>query len=152
MEIKEKRTYEELLSIFNSQATIIYNDEDNTLKAELNLDDNIDKYYKYLFLKSINNTRKVSGSKHGPHITIYNPKFQDGCHPDDLAKYNGLVVNFHYNPENIFRGGFTKGFEGYYLPIKSAEIDKIKKELGIVEKDDYKGLHVTLFTNKAFLK
>lgn len=57
--------------------------------------------------------------------------------------YNNKLIEFEYDNYAI-RGGFTKGFIMFYLKVYSEEIDKMKKDLNIVDNDGFRGLHITL--------
>jgi hypothetical protein len=85
---------------------------------------------------------------YGAHITITNPKLHSNVNYN-LAKkkYDGKVVSFKYDV-NPVRGGLTKGFVMFYLRVFSDQIESIKNDLNVVEHDGYKGMHITLGTNK----
>lgn len=131
--------------MFNSIAKVKYDSENDILRAELF--DDLVNYYKFLYLKDSWNINKMWTARYGPHISIYSPRH----YPDilgDKSQYNNLIIQFQYNPEHIFRGGQNSGHIGYYLPIISKDLDKIKQQLKIVDNVHFRGLHVSLFTNK----
>lgn len=130
--------------MFNSTAIVKYDSRQDVLRAELS--DDLDKYYKFLYLKDSWNVNKMWTARHGSHISIYNPQFH-GI-KSGTERLNNQTITFEYNPEEIFQGGFTKGFIGFYLPIKSLDIERIKATLEIIETATFKGLHISLFTNK----
>lgn len=134
--------------MFNSTAIVKYDFKQDVLRAELS--DDLDKYYKFLYLKNSYNINKMWTARYSSHISIYNPQFH-GI-KSGAKQFNNQIITFEYNPEEIFQGGFTKGFTGFYLPIKSLDIERIKTILEIVEPLTFKGLHISLFTNKHLKK
>ena len=84
---------------------------------------------------------------HEAHVTIANVKFHDNIDWKKAQKYHNKEIVFEYDPY-LIRGGYTKGFVMFYLKVFSEEIDKIKKDLDIIERDTYKGLHLTVATSK----
>ncbi len=80
---------------------------------------------------------------HNAHITITNPKFHKDVNWQRAVYYDGERVDFQYDPYMI-RGGYTKGFIMFYLKVYSETIDNMKKDLNIIEKDSYRGLHITI--------
>lgn len=80
----------------------------------------------------------------GSHITIANSK-----HHDDVdwawayKQYHGKKIAFEYD-EDVIIGGRRKGFVMFYMKVFSEEIEQIKKNIGVIENNSYRGLHVTL--------
>lgn len=112
------------------------------------LDKDFSDYYIKLF-KSYEfnfNITKVSAPRYGPHVSIFIPAFHKT--KKNLEVYIDKIVSISYSPEEIYEGG-TK-FMGYYLPIYSQDIEKIRDEIG-VENNYQNRLHLCLFNNKAFI-
>ena len=87
-------------------------------------------------------------SKHRAHITLANSKLHknvDYQKAHDL--YHGQIVSFDYDP-NMVRGGLTKGFVMFYIKVFSKDLTRIKQQIGVVENDGYKGLHITVGNGK----
>jgi hypothetical protein len=85
---------------------------------------------------------------YGAHITIANFKLHSNVDYNKAKKlYDGKIVAFEYDV-NPVRGGLTKGFLMFYLHVFSKQIEAIKDDLKIVERANYKGMHITLGTNK----
>jgi hypothetical protein len=85
---------------------------------------------------------------HGAHITITNSKFHKDVRWDLAKDYHGKPIEFEYDPY-LIQGGFTKGFIMFYLKVFSDEIDQMKQELGIREREGYRGLHLTISNGKG---
>ena|SRR6478736_9178217 len=106
------------------------------------------RYYLWLYNKSTYNFYAMTTSRFGAHISIT----LDGIHnfnDSALKKYVGKTIVFYYDPRQIYSGGRRKGFLGFYMPIKSEDIDLIRKELGIPN-DLRNSLHISLFNDKSF--
>jgi hypothetical protein len=89
---------------------------------------------------------------HYGHITLANKKLYTGVDYQQAAdSYHGQIVDFMYDV-NAVRGGYTKGFVMFYLKVYSEELDDIKRKLNIVDRYDYRGLHITLGNSKAGLR
>lgn len=84
---------------------------------------------------------------HSAHVTLANPKIHKGVDWQRAEYYDGEKVQFEYDPY-LIRGGYTKGFIMFYLKVYSEELDKIKKDLNIIENDKYRGLHLTVNNSK----
>lgn len=85
---------------------------------------------------------------HSPHITVANSKFHPKINWKKALNYHGKEVEFDYDVDMI-QGGFRKGFIMFYLKVFSEELDDIKRDLGIVEGPNYKGLHITIANSKG---
>lgn len=89
---------------------------------------------------------KMNTPMHGAHITIASPvlhKLSKENWRKAIDQYHKKTVDFTYD-EYIVEGGYKKGFIMYYLRVYSDELDAIKKELGIVDGNNYRGLHLTI--------
>lgn len=91
---------------------------------------------------------KMNTPMHGAHITIVSPKIHSGINWKKAMNHHGKKIEFEYD-EYLVEGGYTKGFLMYYLRVQSDEIDKIKKEIGLVDNARYRGLHLTIANGKA---
>ena len=80
---------------------------------------------------------------HNAHITVANEKFHKDVDWKKAEYYDGEEIDFEYDP-HLIQGGYTKGFIMFYLKVYSEELDKMKKELNIVDSDGYRGLHLTI--------
>jgi hypothetical protein len=84
---------------------------------------------------------------HDAHITVANEKFHKDVDWKKAEYYDGEEIEFEYDPY-LVRGGYTKGFIMFYLKVYSEELDKMKKELNIVDSEGYRGLHLTVANGK----
>jgi hypothetical protein len=80
---------------------------------------------------------------HGGHITITQIKINKSFGFKSYKHLSGKIINFEYNPD-IIVGGQSKGFMNFWMKVRSAEIDKLMKDLGIVQ-----NLHVTVSNTKG---
>jgi hypothetical protein len=80
---------------------------------------------------------------HGAHISIALASKHKKVNWQRAEYYDGEEIEFEYDPY-LIRGGYTKGFIMFYLKVYSETIDKLKKELNIVDSDGYRGLHLTI--------
>ena len=80
---------------------------------------------------------------HGAHISIALASKHKKVNWQRAEYYDGEEIEFEYDPY-LIRGGYTKGFIMFYLKVYSEAIDKIKKELNIVDSEGYRGLHLTI--------
>lgn len=111
--------------------------------VDLSLD--IVRYYNWFISKEY--WIRMQTPMHGAHITVANTKFHENIDWDAAQKYHNTQIEFEYDP-NMVRGGYTKGFIMFYLRVFSKAIENMKKEMGIVEGQNYKGLHLTLANSK----
>jgi hypothetical protein len=111
----------------------------------LNLSDDFIDYYNWFITKKY--WVKFQTPMHGAHITIANKIFQHAVDWEAADFYHGKEVSFEYD-SYIIEGGYTKGYIMYYIKIFSPDIDFMKYDLGIEDKDDYRGLHITLANQK----
>jgi hypothetical protein len=84
---------------------------------------------------------------HGSHITIFSQKHHAKVNWGKAMSYHKQEVEFKYDPY-LIEGGYRKGFLMYYLRVFSSEIDQMKKKLGIVDGENYRGLHLTVANGK----
>ncbi len=81
---------------------------------------------------------------HGSHITIANDKLHKNVNwAWAYKKYHGKTIEWEYD-EDMIIGGFRKGFYMFYMKVFSKDMEDIKKDIGVRENDEYRGLHVTL--------
>lgn len=132
--------------MYTSNAKIEYNFDTDILKANLFPNDDLLNYYKFLYYKNSFNVNQMWTPRYDGHITIYRPKTH-GFICNNPARYHEDIVSFKYDPTEIYEGGFTKGFIGFYMPVYSKDIDQIKQYLGIPESLE-DSLHLSLFNNK----
>ena len=104
------------------------------------------EYYNYFITREY--WIKLHLPLHGSHITIANKKLHAGVKWDSAMKYHNRIVEFEYD-EYLIRGGYTKGFIMFYIKVYSVMIDNMKKDLKIVERPDYRGLHITISNGKS---
>lgn len=79
---------------------------------------------------------------HSGHITICNVKINKSFGFKSYKHLNGKVLNFEYNPD-IIVGGKSKGFMNFWMKVRSDEIDKLLKQLGVTQ-----DLHITISNTK----
>lgn len=84
---------------------------------------------------------------HGSHVTIFSEKHHSKVDWSKAVWYDKKEIEFEYDPY-LIEGGYRKGFLMYYLKVFSAEIDQMKKRLGIVDGEAYRGLHLTVANGK----
>ena len=131
------------IKLFEANAKIEYSK--GVLRAVLPWD--FSRYYKKLFSYFCYNTVRMAAPRYAPHISIFIPEFHQT--KENLEKYIEKMVKIEYSPEEVYLGG--KAFLGYYWPIYSEDIKKIRNEIG-VENNYINRLHLCLFNNKAFIK
>jgi len=128
--------------MFEANAKIEYTK--SVLRAVLSKD--FSSYYIKLFKYSEGQEIKVAAPRYFAHVSIFIPQFHQT--EKDLNIYVDKIVKINYSPLEIYKGGRT--FVGYYLPIYSEDIEKIRDEIG-VENNYENRLHLCIFNNKAFL-
>jgi hypothetical protein len=84
---------------------------------------------------------------HGSHVTIFNQKHHAKVNWQKAMWYDKKEVDFDYDPY-IIEGGYRKGFLMYYIKVMSEELDRMKKKLGIIDGENYRGLHLTIANGK----
>jgi hypothetical protein len=126
-------------------ATGIVSVDKESERIVVDLSDDFIDYYNWFITKRY--WVKFQKPMHGSHITIANKMFQHSVDWEDANFYHGEELSFEYDPY-IVEGGYTKNFIMYYIKVFSPDIDFIKYDLGIEEKLDYKGLHITLAHQK----
>lgn len=84
---------------------------------------------------------------HGSHVTIFNEKLHSKVDWKKAMSYDKKEIDFQYDPY-IIEGGYTKGFIMYYIKVFSEELDQMKKKLGIIDGEKYRGLHITIANSK----
>jgi len=112
----------------------------------VDVSDDFVKYYNHFITKQY--WIKLHLPMHGAHITIANDKLYSGVDWKKAKEYHGMVIDFEYDVDMI-RGGRTKGFIMFYMKVFSTEIEQIKKDLGVIDNDRFKGLHLTISNSKA---
>lgn len=101
-------------------------------------------YYKWLIVKSFYNTIKVQLPMYDAHSTLINPKIHKNFTYSPALPYIGKFIEFTYNPLNMFESKVN-----FWLPIQCEIGEKIKKECGVIDDENYWGLHLTI-CNKKF--
>ena len=114
----------------------------------VNINNDFCFYYKWLIEKHYYNTLKLQTPAHGCHITLYRPTIHGQINFDKVYNFIDKVVEFEYDPTNIRIGGQSKGFMNFYVPVYSDEFSRIEKKLGIRNKTNFLGYHITLVNNK----
>ncbi len=112
----------------------------------VDVSDDFVKYYNWFITREY--WIKLNLPMHGAHITIANDKLYSGVDWKKAKKYHGMVIDFEYDVDMI-RGGRTKGFIMFYMKVFSPEIEQIKKDLGVVDNDKFRGTHVTISNSKS---
>lgn len=119
----------------------------NEKKKRIVLDISLDFVKLYLWFIKKKFWYELGAPAHGAHITLTNPKVHSNVDFKKALKHHGKEFEFEYD-ENMVRGGYTKGFVMFYMRVFSKELEDLKKDLGIVESNNYKGLHVTIGNGK----
>lgn len=83
----------------------------------------------------------------GWHITLTNPKLSHTVNWKKAVKLNNYPITFKFD-EYMRMGGQSKGFTNFYFKVHSKEIEDIKQHIGVVESDDYRGMHITIGNTK----
>ena len=105
------------------------------------------RYYRELIYHEFPNLRGgLSFSRFWPHITIANPKLHL-INESAALKWNNAVVEFNYSTD-IYLGGFSKGFVGFYTKIESFMLDKIKDDVMLFDQSG-SSLHLSICTSKS---
>ena len=106
------------------------------------------KYYRWLFNKAHFNTIKNQIPKHGAHVGIINPKIHRSIDCMELKDLNGKRVDFDIDIEGNY-GGFTKGFLNFWLDAHCQEFIDIRKWFGVYEEQDgFAPFHLTILNTK----
>lgn len=108
-------------------------------------DRSIVEYYKHVIEKRFFGLKTQIGL-HGAHISIVLPK-KHKIPKNKMKKWNGVKVSFEYDPYIII-GGKGKGFRNFWIKVECPKIDKIKEELGIIERKGFIGNHITVCNTK----
>lgn len=114
---------------------------EHSQRMVLEVSEDFTKYYSWFVMQRY--WVKVQQPLHKSHITLALPKFHDNVDWGRAMDYHDQVIEFEYDPY-LIEGGFTKGFIMFYVKVYSADLEYIKKDIGVVEKDDYRGLHLTI--------
>jgi hypothetical protein len=125
--------------VLETTGQIKVDQKQSRIVVELSAD--IIRYYSWFVSKEywIN----LQSPKYGAHVTIGNEKIHKDIDWKKAIAYNGKKIKFQYD-HYLIRGGYTKGFIMFYLKVYSEELDKMKKELKIIDNDGFRGLHITL--------
>ena len=83
--------------------------------------------------------------KYFTYFNVVDTRFHN-VNLDPIRKYNGEIVEFVYDL-HIRRGG--RAFTNYWMQVECPFAEKIKKELNIVDSENYLGLHITICNNKS---
>lgn len=116
---------------------------DKGLKIKVSFD--FLNYYLWHLRKGTYNTIRIAPPKYGSHISVTLPAIHDKKKVRESAKYAGKSVTFRYSGE-IIEGGTW--FKNYWMPVECSKAEKIKKSLGIIDKN-FLGFHITLGSNKS---
>lgn len=106
------------------------------------------RYYQSLIYKQFPNL--IGGlflPRHGCHITLAQPNFHK-IDQNVANRYDGVLVEFSYNPETIRIGGLKQGFVGFYMDIHSKHLGKIKRHVVTKFLTRDEGLHLTICSSK----
>ncbi len=117
----------------------------NKIVANL-LNNSFIHYYRQLAYMEFPNLKYgLSLPRYGSHITIA----RNPLEVFDLSKakkYQGLKIEYSFDPTQIYLGGFVKGFVGFYVRVESSQLTKIRKEILLEEPKS--SLHLSLFSTK----
>ena len=86
---------------------------------------------------------RVSGPKHGGHISLALPKFDKKVNWEAAKKYNKKNIVFSYSPY-IRVGGQSKNFRNFMIDAYSDELKNICRECNI----NRKHFHITVANTK----
>lgn len=130
----------------NIKGRVSVEPKENRIAVNLGFD--IVKYYAFFLERHYN--AAFSYPKHGGHVSIFLPLH--GKVDFNLAKkFDKKWVDLKINPD-IIVGGKKSGIRNFWMKAKSSDIEKIKKELAIVDGSGYLGLHVTLASEKGGIR
>lgn len=108
----------------------------------INTDMDICQYYKWFIDKFYHYTIKTQFPKHKAHITVVNPKIYGVHSLESLKHLHGERVRFYYSVD-VYRSP-----RNFWIPVKCDIADDIKKSLGIIDAENYYGLHLTICNTK----
>lgn len=100
------------------------------------------------FIKESLGLDKLNSPRQGSHITIIDNKIHKNVRLSGAKHWNNRRVTFRYDP-NIVEGGRAGVFRNFYLKVECEEINKIKKELGVVDSPRFLGSHLTIGNTKG---
>lgn len=122
------------------------NVSNNRVSCDLDIDFSL--YYRSLIYKSFPNLKGgLCLPKFGPHITVANSNFHV-VDNEAALQFNNQLVNIYYDPTEIYLGGLTKGWVGFYVKAHSVRLSEIQK---IVVKEfltSEQGFHITICSTK----
>lgn len=113
------------------------------------------KYYKWLLdrrfygatAQGTFDNRRYEMPKHKAHVTIALRKIHGW-----KKEWNNIHPNVTFQitlfPETLQQGGHSKMYRNFWMRAASVQIDAMKDVLGIKEKKDYHGMHMTIASNK----
>lgn len=114
----------------------------------VNVSNDFVRYYNWFITKKY--WIKFAQPMYGAHVTVANKKFHSNVDWNAAKSFDGKRVVFQYD-ECVIRGGQTKGYDVFYVKVHSTELEDFKKQWGVVEKANYKGLHLTIANSKGAL-
>ena len=86
---------------------------------------------------------KLQKPLHDAHIPVAFHRYHKDVDWKKAEYYDGKEIEFKYDPY-LVRGGYTKGFIMFYLKVYSEAIDKMKRELNIIDSEGFRGTHLTI--------
>ena len=113
----------------------------------VNLERDFINYYIWMIRRYYWNCIKINAPKHGAHISIITKKLHKEFNKNKLQKYHNKMVDFWYDPAIRMGGSY---FTNFWLFVDLPIGEKIKNELGIVEKG-FLGYHITIGSDKYII-
>ena len=116
-------------------------------KVYANVSSEIFDFYKNLVYKEYPNLKfGLASPRHGHHVTIARHPIHNFDYEKAL-QFRGEEVDIKFGPEDIYIGGFNKGFIGFYTYVYSSRLEEIRDILGVCGGND--SLHITMFSTKS---
>lgn len=116
-------------------------------KIYVNVDSRVFDFYKYLAYKEFPNLKyALAGPRHGHHVTVARKPLHEFDYQKAL-EFQGEEVEMTISPEDIYIGGFNKGFVGFYIYVYSPRLEEIRDILSVRGGND--SLHITMFSTKS---
>lgn len=126
----------------NSVGRVNVDEKAGRLVVDVNFD--FVNYYNWFIMREF--WIKPSTPRHKAHVSLVLPKFHK-VNLKNARTWQGDKVNFQYDPE-IQIGGSRKGFQNFWLKVRSPDMDAMKKALGVIDDKNYRGLHLTISSTK----
>lgn len=121
-------------------------------RVVLDVDDNLCRYYKQLIEQAFPNLKGgLFLPRHGAHVSVA----QKSHHliDNNVAKFfAGEIVAVDVDFREIYLGGFSKGFVGFYVKVRSKRLRRIQN--AVVKKflTDTRDFHLTICSTKGIVK